>query len=599
MSKIIGDVAIAVGADISPLKREMGKGSKIVKGFGGDTAAMAKKMAKAGAVVATAAAAMGVAVFAAGKKAAAAAVEINNMARIANAGTVQFQKMASAADTVNISQEKLADILKDVNDRVGDFLTTGGGPMRDFFEQIAPKVGVTADQFAKLSGPDALQLYVTSLEKANLTQQEMTFFLEAMASDSTALIPLLKNNGSELKRLGDEAQRTGRILDDELIQNGVALDKILSDISDTISTDMTRALLENAPALEAMASIMTEALIPAATSVGTIIAALAESLGLVNGQVAEFNKNKAEIEANTPNFDAKPLNIKDPLEGIPQSILSDFNQAIQMGDTALAEAIISPFKQGIGRGGAPNQKFDIMELANNKRFDKTDDGRGGGGSTSTLTDEDFEKLQESFATEAEIIEEKFAQDLERLQAYRDAKGSIDAEADEVEKRIREKHTKDMADIEAKAISTKLQLARQVFGGLSALMRSENEKLFKIGQAAAIANSIVSTYEGATKVLATYVYPASIAPMAAVLATGFANVSAIASQSVSGSGGASGGPPSSAGFVSGASEPEARSSNFEVQLVGEGAIGRDQVRGLIGLINDEIEDGAVIKSLTVN
>jgi hypothetical protein len=37
--------------------------------------------------------------------------------------------------------------------------------MKDFFEQIAPKVNVTAAQFAKLSGPEALQLYVSSLEK--------------------------------------------------------------------------------------------------------------------------------------------------------------------------------------------------------------------------------------------------------------------------------------------------------------------------------------------------------------------------------------------------------------------------------------------------
>ena len=469
MGKVIGDIAIAVGADIGPLKREMNKGSKVVKGFGGDTAAMAKRMAKAGAVIATAAGVMGGALFAAGKKASAMAVEINNMSRIANAGTVEFQKMASAADTVGISQEKLADILKDVNDRIGDFVTTGGGPMRDFFEQIAPKVGVTADQFARLSGPEALQLYVSSLEKANLNQQEMTFFLEAMASDATALIPLLKNNGSELKRLGDEAQRAGRILDDELIQNGVKLDKIFSDISDTLRTDMTRALLENRPALEAMASVMTEALIPAASTVGKVIAGIAESLGLMNGQVAEFNKLNAEINANTPEIDLTPLNIPNPLEGIPESILNDFNQAIQMGDTALAEAIISPFKQGTGRGGAPNQKFDILELANNKRFDKP--LSGGGGSTHTLTDDDFEKLQDSFATEAEILDEKFARDLERLQEFRDSKLGTEQEFNDLEARMKKQHLDAQEALERKAMGARLSIARGIFGNLSSLMRT--------------------------------------------------------------------------------------------------------------------------------
>ena len=143
--------------------------------------------------------------------------EIERQAQISNASADAFQTMAYGARTVGVEQDKLSDILKDVNDRVGDFLSTGGGPMKDFFEQIAPKVGVTADQFARLSGPEALQLYVSSLEKAGVSQQEMTFYLEAMASDTTALIPLLANGGREMAALGEEARRTGQIMSDETI----------------------------------------------------------------------------------------------------------------------------------------------------------------------------------------------------------------------------------------------------------------------------------------------------------------------------------------------------------------------------------------------
>ena len=143
--------------------------------------------------------------------------EIERQAQISNASADAFQTMAYGARTVGIEQDKLSDILKDVNDRVGDFLSTGGGPMKDFFEQIAPKVGVTADQFARLSGPEALQLYVSSLEKAGVSQQEMTFYLEAMASDTTALIPLLSSGGREMAALGEEARRTGQIMSDETI----------------------------------------------------------------------------------------------------------------------------------------------------------------------------------------------------------------------------------------------------------------------------------------------------------------------------------------------------------------------------------------------
>jgi len=143
--------------------------------------------------------------------------EISNLSKLANTGEEEFQRMAFAAKTLGIENEKVADILKDVSDKVGDFLQTGGGPMADFFENIAPKVGVTADMFRDLSGKDALQLYVSSLEKANLSQNEMTFFMEAIASDATMLLPLLRDNGQAMTELGDEAKRLGLIMEKETI----------------------------------------------------------------------------------------------------------------------------------------------------------------------------------------------------------------------------------------------------------------------------------------------------------------------------------------------------------------------------------------------
>lgn len=144
--------------------------------------------------------------------------EISNLASVANVSTSDFQKLAAGAKTVGVEQDKLADILKDVNDKVGDFLNTGGGGMKDFFDQIAPKVGVTADQFRNLSGSQALGLYVSSLEKAKVSQSDMTFYLEAIASDATALLPLLRNNSEGFKRFGEAAEAAGSIMDEKTIR---------------------------------------------------------------------------------------------------------------------------------------------------------------------------------------------------------------------------------------------------------------------------------------------------------------------------------------------------------------------------------------------
>lgn len=194
--------------------RGFGRLSREMEAANTRLAAFARRASVAmGAAAAATTAALGVIV----RTTAQSAAQIQQFAQVANATPEVFQRWSAASATVGIEQEKLADILKDVNDRVGDFLQTGGGPMADFFENIAPQVGVTAAQFARLSGPEALQLYITSLERAGLGQQEMTFYLEAMASDATRLIPLLASGGAEMTRLGERAAGFGTVLDREAL----------------------------------------------------------------------------------------------------------------------------------------------------------------------------------------------------------------------------------------------------------------------------------------------------------------------------------------------------------------------------------------------
>jgi hypothetical protein len=159
---------------------------------------------------------------------AAYAKEVDRLSTLSNQGAREFQGYAYAAKTVGIEQEKLADIFKDVQDKVGDFVQNGGGPLKDFFDNIAPRVGVTAEQFRNLGGKDSLQLYVDSLEKANLSQSEMTFYMEAIASDSTLLLPLLRDNGKAMSDLADEAERVGRVLDDGAIRAGKEFEQNLN-----------------------------------------------------------------------------------------------------------------------------------------------------------------------------------------------------------------------------------------------------------------------------------------------------------------------------------------------------------------------------------
>ena len=250
-----------------------------------------------------------------------AASRIKDLAALANTSTTEFQKLAAASKTVGIDQDKLSDIIKDVNDKVGDFLVTGAGPMADFFETVAPLVGVTADMFRDLSGPQALQLYVDSLDKANLSQSQMTFFMEAIASDATALLPLLRNNGIEMRRLGDEAQRTGRILDEDAIDTADELKDKFVALKDSMATVIQSALLDNADSIITIVNTFANDILPKIVSASSAIADLLAGNG--GGPGAQTSPAQEALDqADAAAFSAREKT-KQQLTGSGQNLMSD------------------------------------------------------------------------------------------------------------------------------------------------------------------------------------------------------------------------------------------------------------------------------------
>lgn len=216
-SRGLGTLSISLVAEVAGFVQGMDKSQRAAEKWKkqvGEDLKTIQSAAKTGFAAVGAAAVSGAAALTAiTVQTAAAAREIKNLSAVAGTNTTAFQEAAYGASLFGIQQEKLADIFKDTQDKIGDFIQTGGGAMADFFENIAPRVGITADAFRDLSGRDALQLYYNTLQDANLSQSEMTFYMEAIASDSAMLQPLLKDNGKAFKELGEEAHDAGVVLD--------------------------------------------------------------------------------------------------------------------------------------------------------------------------------------------------------------------------------------------------------------------------------------------------------------------------------------------------------------------------------------------------
>ena len=252
---VIGALSVKITADASGVKDGIAAAGDALKVGEKQIRKSADKFVKWGAAGVAAAAAVTAAMV---KMNLSTIKELRVIAEAADMTVAAFQRGAFAADKFGISQEKYGDILKDVNDRVGDFLITGAGPMVDFFETIAPKVGITAKAFKDLSGEQSLALYVKTLEDAGVSQQEMTFFMEAMSSESTKLIPLLKDNAAELEKMKKRAEDLGIGLTETQVAMAGLASQELSDTSAQFKGLTQLITIELSPILIAVSRHFTD-----------------------------------------------------------------------------------------------------------------------------------------------------------------------------------------------------------------------------------------------------------------------------------------------------------------------------------------------------
>lgn len=598
MAKVVGDIAVQVGADVSGLESGMKRAGRSVEDFESRAAKMGANFAKVAVGVGVAVAAIGAAGLRMAQSAGAAATEIDNLSRVAGVGAEQFQMYAAGAAKVGIEQEKLADIFKDVNDKFGDFMANGAGPLADFFDNIAPKVGVTAEQFAKLSGPEALQLYVTSLERAGLSQQQMTFYMEALASDATALLPLLERNGAAMRMYGDAAAAAGRIMSDEMVQSGVEMDRKLREITDTIQMQAKIAVIEYSDEIIAAAEFVSGTLLPAVANLGAQMAAFAEDMqpaidalgrfislaqaaagvGVDGTSAVPNDEYQAQIDADVA---------RRPGEGDPSnSGLYYVDENGNVGDYGSAPSI-----PGITVQRANNVVPSVYSGGGSSGSGRSSSG-GGGSRSASSADTGLERLIEDLKTEAEILEEWRAESMERLAEANEAELEVLGGHAEAKLRLEEEYQERLARIKELGEQSTLALALRGGEEVLAAMGAFNEKALKISQVFAEARAFIAMQQGAAEELkaGTLGFPKA----AAVIAQGLKFIAAI--QSVSASAPSSSSSSRGAGASQSAPTP---STVYNISLVGEGNIPKSAVRGLITQINEEIENGAVIRGITLN
>ena len=246
-NKVLQRLDILLFANTAQYRSEMRDTQQSTTTMLGAIKADAANMAKVGAaafasMAAAGAAAIGVMI----KEQAELANEIVKLAKVSNTNIDVMQKHIVAARAMGVEQETLGDIYKDTQDKIGDFLTTGGGAMADFFDSMPANVDMTADSFRNLSGPDALQRYYNGLQEANLSNSELIFYMESIASDASLLIPLLHDNGAGFDVWAEAAENAGVIMDEKTVaatEDLIAANSLLKLSVEGAKTQFTSAFI--------------------------------------------------------------------------------------------------------------------------------------------------------------------------------------------------------------------------------------------------------------------------------------------------------------------------------------------------------------------
>lgn len=552
----LGSLFVRLGLKSDDLDKGAEKSKRSLK----DVRDSMNEVVKTGAKVAVSVGGVGAALVTLVYKAGESAREIRNLAQVANTTTREFQRNAAAARAVGIEGEKLADIYKDMSDRVGDFLQTGAGPMADFFENIAPQVGVTADQFARLSGPEALELFVSSLEKANLSQNEMTFYMEAIASDSTRLLPLLRNNAKAMRDLGDAAEGAGEVLSEMDLQELEDARRRIDDLKASLGSQFTKLIAENAENIVDLAEGLGEVAAKAIEATSQML----KFFGVMKeDQALELSKDLLDVQNQITALERGAALRR--REGDPERIRAEERLVSLKEEEARISARLLDLEKEWH--AAEVQRRDEAARGSEDRTRTIASGRGGrvavkasGGGGDFLGEEAARRgaiaddaksrldiLRDSLKTEAELEQDWYDERLETLKDNLELRLVTKEEFDLLEQDLESAHQERLNAItlaglsererfEAASLKNRVSMVSSELARMTAGVSSHNKQLFEINKAAGIANAVIATYEGVTKALAAYPPPLSFAMAGAQAAAGFAQVNAIRNQKFGQTGG---------------------------------------------------------------
>lgn len=248
-------------------------------------------------------------------------VKVLNEASISSGMTVeQLQKLKGAFAGLNIEYDKFSDFNKDALDHMGDFFREGKGGFGDDLKAW----GVNLQGFTKYvnQSDGGIKMIIKTfyeLQKAGKSNAEITNAMESIASDSSKLLPVLRQYKSEVEAIA-AIEKQHAAITTETAQAYASYEKNIAQLDRNFQEFRVNALLPVIEALNELRNIFAgEWELPSFDQMGGNLkrfaydfASLGDHHALPDSWGQSQYSNSATVATKQTPARTKPYKLKDP-----------------------------------------------------------------------------------------------------------------------------------------------------------------------------------------------------------------------------------------------------------------------------------------------
>ncbi|MGL4296692.1 MAG: hypothetical protein ACRCTG_13325, partial [Aestuariivirga sp.] len=296
MAKVVGDIAIEVGADIGPLVREMSRGTGVLDRFDGAakklgrgldrfserTAALGAKLS----IVSGAMAAVTAAAFTLAKSAAAMGDEIGDSAKAAGMSTTAFQEYRFALkEAAAMTDEEFASAASRLNKTLGEARSGSEAAVKAF-----EAIGISQAQLANgsFTADQAMAAFVSKMEATTDPAIAAALATDLFGKAGANLGAGLSGVPGQVGALVDRARELGVVMGPEAVAAAGQFDQKMNELGaqfEAVKMKIAEVLLP--VIVDKLIPALQEKVIPAISAVVDKVAQWIEWFGQLDPAIQE------------------------------------------------------------------------------------------------------------------------------------------------------------------------------------------------------------------------------------------------------------------------------------------------------------------------